>query len=88
MLIRCIVDIKSKIRTLTTINRRSIIADNAYHQLSNKTDTNGTECMNPVEDGVELMRILDAIYESARLRREVTLYKQQFERRNTNETKC
>lgn len=34
---------------------------------------NGTECMNPPEDGVEMMRILDAIYESARTGHEVIL---------------
>lgn len=34
---------------------------------------NGTECLNPSEDGLELMRILDAIYESARTGREVQL---------------
>lgn len=31
---------------------------------------NGTECISPAEDGVEIMRILDAIYESARTRKE------------------
>lgn len=34
---------------------------------------NGTECMNPPEDGVEMMKILDAIYESARTGHEVRL---------------
>lgn len=34
---------------------------------------NGTKCLNPVEDGVELMRILDAIYESAASGKEVRL---------------
>ena len=34
---------------------------------------NGGECRNPVEDGVELMRILDAIYESAATKHEVIL---------------
>ena len=33
----------------------------------------GSECRSPAEDGVELMRIIDGIYESARLGREVTL---------------
>jgi len=33
--------------------------------------TNGTKCLNPGEDGVELMKILDAIYESARTGQEV-----------------
>jgi predicted dehydrogenase len=33
--------------------------------------SNGTPCLNPIEDGVELMKILDAIYESARTEREV-----------------
>jgi predicted dehydrogenase len=34
---------------------------------------NGTKCMNPIGDGVELMRILDAIYESAATGREVVI---------------
>ena len=34
---------------------------------------NGTECIAPAEDGVELMRILDGIYESARTGHEVLL---------------
>ena len=34
---------------------------------------NGTECIAPAEDGVELMRILDAVYESARTGHEVIL---------------
>lgn len=33
----------------------------------------GTECISPAEDGVEIMRIIDAIYESARTGREVVL---------------
>lgn len=35
--------------------------------------TNGTKCLNPAEDGVEIMKILDAIYESAASRREVII---------------
>ncbi|MDD7739821.1 MAG: Gfo/Idh/MocA family oxidoreductase [Fusicatenibacter sp.] len=34
---------------------------------------NGTECKSPAEDGVTLMRILDAVYESARTGHEVVL---------------
>ncbi|MGI6538249.1 MAG: Gfo/Idh/MocA family protein [Caldicoprobacterales bacterium] len=34
---------------------------------------NGTECISPAEDGVEIMKILDAVYESARTGREVVL---------------
>ena len=34
---------------------------------------NGTECKSPAQDGVEIMRILDAIYESARTGHEVVL---------------
>ena len=34
---------------------------------------NGTECISPAKDGVDLMRILDAIYESARTGHEVVL---------------
>jgi predicted dehydrogenase len=32
---------------------------------------NGTPCLNPSEDGLELMKILDAIYQSAETGREV-----------------
>ena len=35
--------------------------------------TNGTKCINPVEDGVELMKILDAIYKSAQTKKEVLI---------------
>lgn len=35
--------------------------------------TKGTACIAPAEDGIELMRILDAIYESARTGHEVVL---------------
>jgi predicted dehydrogenase len=34
---------------------------------------NGTPCRAPAEDGLEIMRILDGVYESARLGREVVL---------------
>lgn len=34
---------------------------------------NGTPCLNPGEDGVEIMKILDAIYESAKLGHEVVI---------------
>lgn len=34
---------------------------------------NGTDCMSPAEDGIELMRILDAIYESAATGHEVVI---------------
>ncbi len=34
---------------------------------------NGTECISPAEDGVEIMKILDAIYESARTGHEVII---------------
>ena len=34
---------------------------------------NGTECKSPAEDGVTLMEILDAIYESARTGHEVII---------------
>jgi len=34
---------------------------------------NGTKCISPAEDGVEMMKILDAIYESAATNREVIL---------------
>ena len=32
-----------------------------------------TQCLNPVEDGVEIMKILDAIYESAASSKEIIL---------------
>lgn len=34
---------------------------------------NGTKCVSPAEDGVELMKILDAIYESAATQKEVSI---------------
>jgi predicted dehydrogenase len=34
---------------------------------------NGTECINTAEDGVEIMKILDAIYESAKSKHEVII---------------
>ena len=34
---------------------------------------NGTECRNPGEDGVEIMKILDAIYKSAETGHEVII---------------
>lgn len=34
---------------------------------------NGTECIAPAEDGIDMMRILDAVYESARTGHEVVL---------------
>ncbi len=34
---------------------------------------NGTDCLNPGEDGVEIMKILDAIYKSAETGREVII---------------
>lgn len=34
---------------------------------------NGTQCISPAADGVELMKIIDAVYESARTGREVVL---------------
>lgn len=34
---------------------------------------NGTECLSPAEDGLELMKILDAVYESSRTGREVVI---------------
>lgn len=34
---------------------------------------NGTDCISPAEDGIELMRILDAIYESAATGHEVVI---------------
>ena len=34
---------------------------------------NGTECLSPAEDGVELMKILDAVYLSAKTNREVVI---------------
>ena len=34
---------------------------------------NGNTCLNPAEDGLELMKILDAIYRSAELGKEVII---------------
>ncbi|MCL2867208.1 MAG: Gfo/Idh/MocA family oxidoreductase [Clostridia bacterium] len=36
---------------------------------------NGTPCLSPAQDGVEVMRIIDAVYESARTGHEVILHK-------------
>ena len=48
---------------------------NFYRETAHFIDcvANGTPCLNPAEDGVELMRVLDALYESGRLGREVYL---------------
>ncbi len=45
--------------------------DEVYHFID--CVANGTDCIAPAEDGVELMRILDAVYESARTGHEVIL---------------
>ena len=34
---------------------------------------NGSECKSPAEDGIEMMKILDAVYESARTGHEVII---------------
>ena len=46
-----------------------------FNQIDHFVDCiqNGTKCISPAEDGVQVMRILDAIYESARTRHEVLL---------------
>ena len=45
------------------------------HEIDHFVDCilNGTACKSPAQDGVELMRILDAVYESARTGHEVLL---------------
>lgn len=59
--------------------RYSAVSDSFTENFKNETAhfidciVNGTECVNPVEDGVELMRILDAIYKSAASGAEVVL---------------
>lgn len=52
---------------------------NAYTEATSAYDNfidcieNGAECLAPAEDGVVIMKLLDAIYESAKLGREVVL---------------
>lgn len=47
--------------------------NNFYREIEHFVDCvqNGTECLNPAEDGVELMKILDALYVSAEKNGEV-----------------
>ncbi|MFO7637489.1 MAG: Gfo/Idh/MocA family oxidoreductase [Clostridia bacterium] len=54
---------------------KDVFAGNFQREIDHFTDCiiNRTPCISPVEDGVELMRILDAIYESAKTQREVFL---------------
>lgn len=49
--------------------------NNFFREIAHFIDCveNGTPCLNPAEDGVELMRILDALYRSAQTGKEVTL---------------
>jgi predicted dehydrogenase len=63
-------------------NTTPIIDPNSYHFEHNFMEEikhfidcveNGTDCINTAEDGLEIMKILDAIYESAKLKREVII---------------
>ena len=55
----------------TTMNFSDIFRQEIFHFVD--CIENGTECLSPAEDGVEMMRILNAIYESARCGHEVLL---------------
>ena len=55
----------------TTMNLGDMFRQEIFHFVD--CIENGTECLSPAEDGVEMMRILNAIYESARCGHEVLL---------------
>jgi len=54
---------------------KNFFNDIFYEEINHFIDCikNDTVCINPVEDGVELMKILDAIYESASTKKEVII---------------
>lgn len=59
------------LKTETTMN----LGDMFRQEISHYVDCikNGTSCISPAEDGVEMMKILNAIYESAKTGHEVLL---------------
>lgn len=59
------------LRAETTMNLGNMFRQEIDHFVDCVRD--GTECLSPAEDGVEMMRILNAIYESAKTGHEVIL---------------
>ncbi|MFZ2538484.1 MAG: Gfo/Idh/MocA family oxidoreductase [Oscillospiraceae bacterium] len=55
----------------TALNFDGLFANEVNHFVSCLTD--GTECKSPAQDGIDIMTILDAVYESARTGHEVVL---------------
>ena len=55
----------------TALNLDGLFENEINHYVSCLTD--GTTCISPAEDGIDIMRILDAIYESAKTGHEVIL---------------
>lgn len=59
------------LKTETTMNLGSMFRQEINHYVD--CILNGTKCISPAEDGVEMMKILNAIYESAKTGHEVVL---------------
>ena len=60
-----------KLATQTALSFDGLFANEINHFVD--CNLTGCPCRNPAEDGVALMKILDAIYESARTGHEVVL---------------
>lgn len=60
-----------KLTTPTALDFNGLFAREINHFVSCITE--GTECKSPAKDGVEIMKILDAIYQSAKTGHEVVL---------------
>jgi len=58
----------------TALDFKQIFKNEINHFIS--CIVNGSECMSPAVDGVEIMEIIDAIYESASTEHEIKLYKE------------
>jgi predicted dehydrogenase len=56
----------------TPSNMQSSFVNEIEHFV--KCVSEGIPCISPAADGVEVMRIIDALYESAKTGREVRLY--------------
>lgn len=58
-----------------TLNSKVGVGDFFTNEINHFIDCiqNGTPCLSPAQDGIDIMRILDAIYESARTGHEVIL---------------
>lgn len=59
------------LKTNTALNFEGLFANEINHFVSCIND--GKTCIAPAEDGIELMRILDAVYKSAKIGHEVIL---------------